>query len=35
MIRTETRLFSRELGSMFWIVLFPAVLLVIMGWCRS
>lgn len=30
-IRTEARLFSRELGSLFWIVLFPTILLVILG----
>jgi len=30
-VRTESRLFSRELGSLFWIVLFPTLLLVILG----
>lgn len=30
-IRTEARLFGRELGSVFWILLFPALLLAILG----
>lgn len=30
-IRTEARLFGRELGSLFWIVLFPVALLAILG----
>ena len=30
-IRTESRLFTRELGSVFWIVLFPTILVVILG----
>lgn len=30
-IRTEARLFGRELGSLFWIVVFPSVLLCVMG----
>ena len=30
-LRTEARLFGRELGFLFWIVLFPTVLLVILG----
>jgi ABC-2 type transport system permease protein len=30
-LRTETRLFGREIGSMFWIVAFPVVLLGIIG----
>lgn len=30
-LRTEARLFSRELGSVFWIVLFPVLLLGILG----
>lgn len=30
-LRTEARLFARELASVFWIVLFPVVLLLIMG----
>ena len=30
-LRTEARLFSRELGSLFWIVLFPTALLSILG----
>ena len=30
-LRTETRLFGREIGSMFWIVGSPVVLLAIMG----
>jgi ABC-2 type transport system permease protein len=30
-LRTEARLFGRELGSVFWIVLFPTVLLCILG----
>lgn len=30
-LRAEARLFGRELGSVFWIVLFPVVLLLVMG----
>jgi ABC-2 type transport system permease protein len=30
-IRTEARLFSRELGSVFWILLFPTILLLVIG----
>ncbi|WP_420112860.1 ABC transporter permease [Pseudactinotalea sp.] len=30
-IRTETRLFVRELGAIFWIIAFPVLLLVILG----
>ncbi|SDP73741.1 ABC-2 type transport system permease protein [Streptomyces sp. cf386] len=30
-LRTETRLFGREPGSLFWILLFPTLLLVILG----
>ncbi|WP_210648844.1 ABC transporter permease [Nocardioides sp. SYSU D00065] len=30
-VRTEAVLFGRELGSLFWIVLFPTILLVILG----
>lgn len=30
-VRTEARLFLRELGSLFWILVFPTVLLVILG----
>jgi ABC-2 type transport system permease protein len=30
-LRTEGRLFSRELGSLFWIVLFPTALLSVLG----
>lgn len=30
-VRTEARLFGRELGSLFWILLFPTILLVIVG----
>lgn len=30
-LRTEARLFGRELGSLFWILLFPLVLLAILG----
>ncbi len=30
-IRTEARLFGRELGSLFWILLFPTILLLIVG----
>lgn len=30
-LRTEARLFGRELGFLFWILLFPTVLLVILG----
>ncbi|MEV6161644.1 ABC transporter permease [Streptomyces sp. NPDC052052] len=30
-LRTETRLFLREPGSVFWILVFPAVLLTILG----
>lgn len=30
-LRTEARLFGRELGSLFWILLFPTILLVILG----
>ncbi|GAB2615506.1 ABC transporter permease [Pseudactinotalea suaedae] len=29
--RTETRLFGRELGSLFWIVAFPVVLVCVLG----
>lgn len=29
--RTEARLFGRELGALFWILLFPTILLVIIG----
>ena len=30
-LRTEAALFGRELGSLFWIVLFPTMLLLIIG----
>jgi ABC-2 type transport system permease protein len=30
-LRTEATLFGRELGSLFWILLFPTILLVIIG----
>ena len=30
-IRTESRLFTREPANMFWIVLFPTILVVILG----
>lgn len=30
-LRTEATLFGRELGSLFWILLFPTILLVILG----
>lgn len=30
-IRTETRLFVREIGAIFWIIAFPVLLLVILG----
>jgi len=30
-LRTEARLFGREVGSLFWIVAFPVVLLCVMG----
>lgn len=30
-LRTETRLFGRELGSLFWIVAFPVVLVCVLG----
>lgn len=30
-VTTEARLFGRELGSLFWILLFPTILLVIIG----
>jgi ABC-2 type transport system permease protein len=30
-VRTEARLFGRELGSLFWILLFPTILLLIIG----
>lgn len=30
-VRTEARLFGRELGSLFWILLFPTILLVVVG----
>lgn len=30
-VRTEARLFGRELGSLFWILLFPTILLTIIG----
>ncbi|MGH3392541.1 MAG: ABC transporter permease [Actinomadura sp.] len=30
-LRSEARLFGRELGSLFWMVLFPTVLLTILG----
>jgi len=30
-LRTEARLFTRELGSLFWIVLFPTVLLCVLA----
>lgn len=30
-VRTEGRLFGRELGSMFWILLFPTLVLAILG----
>jgi ABC-2 type transport system permease protein len=30
-LRTEARLFGRELGSLFWILLFPTILLLIIG----
>lgn len=30
-LRTEARLFARETGSLFWILLFPVVLLLILG----
>ena len=30
-VRTEARLFGRELGSLFWILLFPTLLLVVIG----
>ena len=30
-VRTEARLFARELGALFWILLFPSILLLILG----
>lgn len=30
-LRTEIRLFGREPGAIFWILLFPTLLLVILG----
>jgi ABC-2 type transport system permease protein len=30
-VRTEARLFGRELGALFWILLFPSILLLILG----
>lgn len=30
-IRTETRLFTREIGAIFWIIAFPVLLLVVLG----
>lgn len=30
-VRTEARLFGRELGSLFWILLFPTILLVVVS----
>ncbi|RRR69604.1 ABC transporter permease, partial [Streptomyces sp. RP5T] len=30
-LRTEARLFRREPGALFWILLFPTLLLVILG----
>ena len=30
-VRTEARLFGRELGALFWILLFPSILLLIIG----
>ncbi|MDQ0793900.1 hypothetical protein QFZ58_002388 [Streptomyces sp. B1I3] len=30
-LRTETRLFLREPGSLFWILVFPAALLTVLG----
>lgn len=34
-LATETRLFAREAGSLFWIVAFPAALLLILGFVPS
>ena len=34
-IRTESRLFTRELGSVFWIVLFPTILVATWDRCRA
>lgn len=30
-VRTEARLFGRELGALFWILIFPTILLVVVG----
>ncbi len=30
-LRTEARLFTREPGALFWILVFPTLLLVILG----
>lgn len=31
LFRTEARLFGRELGALFWILLFPSILLLVLG----